>query len=256
MRINNVEYSDERNTMMQPIGWYCDCNGYNDLLTPFSRYTCNSIRPESLELDVEIAIRKRGALEFRANFMPMNDDLKELHAKFFAEEKAAYKTLDFDARRIHRTELEQICFEAKARISAMDWIEREESESLNPTQREWLRNSRKNPNPNLTDAITVIKDRKKRVSKADKLLADMQSLGIANAEELILNVERKATKSKMDGMTFNAGKKSNITLSELCRTEQHDSCPARFRVGDTSYDCKCKCHAEPEVVVQLSDFNF
>ena len=253
MRIGNVECSDDKLIFMDVVGWYCNCDGYNDILSPFSHYTCNSIRPVELDEHVEIAIRKRGVLQYWANFMPMNDEVKELYSKFFAEEKTAYKTLDFDARRSHRTELEQICFEAKARIAAMDWIEREENESLNPTQREWLRNSRKNPDPNLTDAVTVIKDRKKRVSKADKLLADMQFLGVEDSETLIRNVERKATKSKMDGITFNSGK-SKIVLSELCRIDSHLDCVGRFRVGEQSYECQCKCH-RPTPEVPMSDFD-
>jgi hypothetical protein len=250
MRLDNLEYDDRKNV----IGWYCNCDGYNDILSPISRYGCESERPVELTPTVERTIKKRG-LTAGANFMPMNEQLKELHAKFFAAEKIAYKALDFDARRAHREEIEMICLEAKASLTAMDWVERDENEQLNPTQRDWLRNSRKNPNPALNDTVTVLKERKKRMSAADRLLADMQEMGVENATSLILNVEKKAKQGKLEGMTFNSGKKSNITLSELCRTEQHEHCTAKFRVGDVVHDCKCFCHSKTPTVT-LADFNF
>lgn len=181
----------------------------------------------------------------------MEQDRAELHAQFFHHESILVKDMDYVTLKTHREELERIAFEARARITAVDAEQRLRDAQLTKGQRKNLI-SRINPDPLVTDAISIVGERKKRMSKLDKLLLDMKSIGVENAEELVKNIERKATTKQIGNITFNsAAKKSQAetAISGLCAGERHDECVGRFMVGVTSYLCACNCHnqktAEP-----------
>lgn len=127
---------------------------------------------------------------------------EELFAKFYNHEKILVKDMDDGMLREHRAELQKIAFEAKARLVAADDANRERKAKT--TNKEWLVTDQ---NPQLTDSdrINVVKVRKERMSKMDKLREQLKSAGIDDAtiKEMVGNLENKATNSKLKTITFN-----------------------------------------------------
>ena len=141
--------------------------------------------------------------------LTMDNDKVELHAKFFNHEQILIKDMDIPTLRNHRKELELIAFEARARISADDVKMREHEAKLNPKQKEWLV-SAEGPDITVSEAISNVAGRKKRMSAADKMAESLKSLGISGTglNELMSKVEmggttREVTDKRPPAMTFN-----------------------------------------------------
>lgn len=131
----------------------------------------------------------------------MNDDEK-LFAKFYNEEKVLVKDMDASQLRQHREELSKIAFEAKARLVAAD-DELREKKSKDKKSKEWLVSTENTQTS--SDAIAAVKTRTARMSKMDKLRADLRKSNIdeATINDMIRNLERKATDSNLKAITFN-----------------------------------------------------
>lgn len=144
---------------------------------------------------------------------------EELFAKFYNHEKILVKDMDHMQLREHREELQKIAFEAKARLVAADDEGRERKAKTN--NKEWLVTD---PAVNVTDAINVVKTRAARMSKMDKLQADLRKAGIDDAtiREMTRNLEAKATDSKLKTVTFNVPK---TEISAVQVTEKKESTP-------------------------------
>lgn len=215
-------------------GYSCNiCNSYNDILT--SRcWNCQSYRPNSLEiLAARVSIQRTG------EFIAMAESKTiELHTKFFMEERILIKDMDSVQIRERRAKFELIALEARSRITAEDAEERERNSKLTKEQRDWLIS---NPgiDPNVSDRL--IKEKKQRQSKADKLLESMKKLGIANADELMKEVHRKATDKQVNSISFTPTEKP-VTTSALCDCNRHSECAGRFMSENVSHACECACH--------------
>lgn len=173
------------------MSWICTRCGLNNIAAnkQCADTRCKAIRPENYNDDYLSAV-----ISDNVSRSLMEQDRAELHAQFFHHESILVKDMDYVTLKTHREELERIAFEARARLTAVDAEERTRKASMSKEQREGLI-SRINPDPNVTDAINIVAERKKRMSKADKLLADMKALGIENAEELMKNVKVDAGKT-------------------------------------------------------------
>jgi len=130
---------------------------------------------------------------------------EELFSKFYNQEKILIKDMDTVQLREHREQLSTIAFEAKARLVASDDESRERKAkngnkdwTLSPTEAD----------VNVTDAINAVKIRSARMSKMDKLKQQLLTAGIeeALANEMVANLERKATDQSAKTITFKPAK--------------------------------------------------
>lgn len=126
---------------------------------------------------------------------------EELFAKFYNHEKVLVKDMDIVQLREHREELQKIAFEAKARLVAADDENRERKAKT--ANKEWLVTDAK-PDYDVSSAINVVKKRAERMSKMDKLRDQLAKAGIdeATIKEMVGNLEKKATDSKLKTVTF------------------------------------------------------
>jgi len=195
-------------------GWECkNCKFYNDLLTSYCRI-CNAYKPFWVtdEYQARLEIRRGiflsygiyGIIEIEDK---ENEDKEltkeeELFSKFYNQEKILVKDMDDVMLRDHRNELSQIAFEAKARLIATDDEGRERS-SKSSKGKEWLipaDGSQVN-----TDAIAVVKTRAARMNKIEKLRKQLEEAGLDDetVNEMVKNLERKATEKDVKAITFN-----------------------------------------------------
>jgi len=100
--------------------------------------------------------------------------------QFYNSGKILYSSMTFEKRREWREELSEILVTARANLSAADDIDREEGAKLSPEGRKWLvTNDESGLN---SDSLLQPKLRKERMSKMDKLAADMKELGLSMAD--------------------------------------------------------------------------
>jgi hypothetical protein len=127
---------------------------------------------------------------------------EELFAKFYNHEKVLVKDMDHIQLREHREELQKIAFEAKARLVAADDETRERKAKT--ANKEWPVTDTQAPY-DVSQAINVVKTRAARMSKMDKLRKQLQDAHIdeATINEMIGNLEVKATDGKLKTVTFN-----------------------------------------------------
>jgi len=101
---------------------------------------------------------------------------EELFAQLFNHEKSLVKDMDTLSLRAHREELSKIAFEARARLTAVDDEEqgrkRKSAKANGPAGFE--RNL--NIDEATTEAINTIKERQKRLTGKEKMLANLISL--------------------------------------------------------------------------------
>ena len=126
---------------------------------------------------------------------------EELFAKLYNHQKVLVKDMDLIQIRDHREELQQIAFEAKARLTATDDEIRERKAKTN--NKEWLVTETQ-PNQTATDAINAVKRRAVRLTKMDRLKEQLEKAGIdeATVKEMVSNLERKATDKNLKTVTF------------------------------------------------------
>ncbi len=180
--------------------WLCNCglknSGLNQncaaRLTRLSgeHYQISSNKPDFWQATVI-------ANEVLMSSMTPNE---ELFAKFYNHEKLLVKDMDVVQLRTHREELAKIAFEAKARLVAADDEGRERKAKTDNKQ--WLVSSDEVLS---TDAINAPKIRKDRMSKIDKMREQLLKAGIeeATVNEMIGNLEKKATERNLKTVTFN-----------------------------------------------------
>lgn len=161
---------------------------------------------------------------------------EELFAKFYNHEKVLVKDMDRVQLREHREELQKIAFEAKARLVAADDEARERNAKT--SNKEWLVTDTR-PDFDVSSAINVVEKRRARMSKMDKLRADLQKANIdeATINEMIGNLERKATDSKLKTITFN---KPSVEVSAI-QVRESDEPKKEFNPLSIGFACsKCK----------------
>jgi len=130
---------------------------------------------------------------------------EELFSKFYNHEKILVKDMDIPTLREHREQLSTIAFEAKARLVATDDESRERKAKSG--NKEWLVTSLESDQVT-SDAINAVKVRSARMSKMDKLRQQLLTAGIDEelANEMVRNLESKATESVAKTITFKSDK--------------------------------------------------
>lgn len=171
------------------IGYFCRiCKSFNLLVeTHCKYYLCNKVRPaEYLSLALG-QIGRSVSQDYK-----MADDKVEEARKFFNAEVAVITSLDDFQLAQRLQEMCDIDFEAKSRINAIHHEQRERSAKKTGKEKSWLVNI--NDSVTVSDAINNVKERKSRMSKGDKLLADLRNLmGDDEANAVMSQVARKVT---------------------------------------------------------------
>lgn len=176
--------------------WHCkDCEFDNDDLT-IQCCICKIESPLSHHYRGLVAIKRGVILEW--GFMTPQE---ELYSKFYNRGKLFVKDMDATQLREHRDKLSEIVLEAKATLASADDELRERKAKT--TKKEWLLTPNQ-PEAVTTDAINAVKVRKERMSKIDKMKAQLLSAGIdeETVKEMISNLERKATESNLKAISF------------------------------------------------------
>lgn len=107
---------------------------------------------------------------------------EQLFSELFNHEKSLVKDMDMLSLRAHREELAKIAFEARARLTAADDEENDRKKKHNSESKPsgFARNL--NTDEATTNAINTIKERQKRLTKAEKIQASLEKLGISSAD--------------------------------------------------------------------------
>lgn len=234
------------------IGYNCDnCNGYNDITSNPCIY-CNLYNASIEQSSGIIRLTRSGEFHYMTN-----EDRIELHAKFFAEERLAIRDLTDEQMNERREEFRKIAFEAKARLTAHDSEERERNATKSKEQKAWLVSS--DTDPNITEALLAVKQRKERQSKADRMKSQLEFLGISGADKLVAQIASKQTGRAITSAPTSANpskmREKEQTASAFCLNNGHHQCDGKFRIGDVSKICDCQCH-KPKVKVDLSKISF
>jgi len=126
---------------------------------------------------------------------------EELFKKFYNHQKPLVKDMDHIQLREHRDELSLIALEAKARLVATDDEIRERKAKT--SNKEWLVTDTQTPY-DVSSAINVVKTRKERMSKMDKIREQLVKAGIdeATIKDMVGNLEKKATDKNLKTVTF------------------------------------------------------
>lgn len=145
-----------------------------------------------------------------------NDANEDLFAKFYNHEKILIANMSSDEFKAHEEELAKVAFEAKARLTAVVDKKREDNAKLRSSQKEWLMPRSGAEDALVSDAINAVGQRKKRMNKIEKL--NEQLAGFVDDETrkmLIANVERKATDSNVNLISFVKAKTDENLVEEL-----------------------------------------
>jgi len=161
-------------------GWceYCKVKDGTIVYNP-DKYFVREIRIRHITESVKMSEQKGLSNEELINSIESNERMtpqEKLHAKLFYHERLLVKDMDTLTIRAHREELAKIAFEARARLTAVD-AEEDDRKKLNRKDKQPTGFERSlNTDDKTTDAINTIK---KRVSKADKMRAGLERLGLS-----------------------------------------------------------------------------
>jgi hypothetical protein len=138
---------------------------------------------------------------------------EKLYSDFYNKEKVFVKDMDITELREHRELLSTIAFEARATLAAADDELRERKAKSNSKTKDWTL-TLNTPDSVSSDAINAVKVRKERMSKLDRMKVQLLSAGIdeVTVNEMIKNLERKATETNLKTVTFN---KPNVELAAV-----------------------------------------
>src|SRR6266545_4408092 len=106
---------------------------------------------------------------------------EELFAELFNHEKVLVKDMDLLELRAHREQLARIAFEARARLTAADDEEKDRRKQSDPKKATGFARSL-STDETTTAAINAVKERQKKLTKAEKIQAGLEKLGISSAD--------------------------------------------------------------------------
>jgi len=195
--------------------WKCSCGLENSVdrlnceLLSSSKVTNHSFNMTLAAINALEIVAVGVKLAYRANLAGRRfemTDREDKFAKFFQHELSLIADMPIGKLNEHRAELEEILFEAKARLTAIDEKHRTEKAKLSTSQRDWLTTR---DNSEVTkDAINVVQMRKSRMSKADKLREQLKAAGFEEEDikTTISAVENRVTNKGMRAITFQSNK--------------------------------------------------
>lgn len=251
------------------LHFYCtQCKGYNDILNEFCVY-CSAAAPSLITYRYRALVEiyrgiyeQRGCLELldnlrelRKELIPLNekdDNLtpeqkvaqygnmsaeEQKFARFYSEDRLLVKDMDASQLREHRDILSNIAFEAKARLTATD-DELRERKSKDKATKNWLISTENTQTT--SDAIAAVRTRTARMSKMDKLRADLRKSNIdeETIDDMIRNLERKATEKGLKTVVFKAPAIENkvVTIQSIKPSEAEEQKP--FNASNLKFGSK------------------
>lgn len=180
----NVNYSEHcaKNSCRSPRTEIGENDEFDDLLRKVREYQIRDIVNLNTSqtwglIGIQIAIHNR---DRELNRMPMTPQ-EELFSQLFNHEKQLVKDMNTLELRAHREELAKIAFEARARLTAVDDEENGRKKKKSDSQPTGFERSL-NVDDTATQAINTIKDRQKRLSKAEKIQQGLEKLGISTVD--------------------------------------------------------------------------
>ncbi len=259
---NNTQL--EFNERGKRIGWTCKHNHYKIISTNICDY-CGDERPAvfsilGTKLRIEYLLRndltvlsgrfqmplrtKELTQTYEKHYWSKTVDAKiELHMQFYNHEGQLCADMSDEELQDHLEELSNVAFEAKARIAKISDITRERD-----TKRKLAAGLLQFSQDQTFDSGTLISqptERKKRMSKMEKTLADVQKLlGVEGASELIGKLNQgKFNPENVSVSQRLINSKKEKPIAEFCRIDRHSECNGTFRIENESFTCSCKCHA-------------
>lgn len=174
--------------------WLCSCGITNvNVNLKCARDSCKTERPKEFEpydsFDALLSacrmheINRATGFHSQYYFYPGGKvtPQEELFKELFNHEKVLVRDMDLLTLRAHREELCKIAFEARARITATDEVEKELKTKHNAGKPSGFQRS-VNTDENATNAINTIKERQKKMSKMDRIQAGLEKLGISTTD--------------------------------------------------------------------------
>jgi len=172
------------------LSWLCKC-GINNANLNVSCSLCREPRVSVISTYDEIDELKTKVILWNlqlaelglARRTKMNDSnmspKEKLFAKFFSEEKTLISSMDDMMLRAHIEELQNIAFEARARLTASDDEARERTAKKKSSVRATVENDDKDFT---SAAINNLNERSKKMSKVEKEIERLVTLGIARED--------------------------------------------------------------------------
>lgn len=185
------------------MSWFCKCGAKTS--GAFDRCCYTNYKPNVEHYQVSentidfhmIAMAVAFVGKIEGSYMT---EQEELYADFYKKGKIFVKDMDMTQLREHRDELSKIAFQAKATLAAADDELRERKAGLR--NKEWTITPT-GPDQVTSDAINAVKVRKDRMTKLDKIRAQLlNSLDEATVNEMMSNLERKATEVNLKKLSF------------------------------------------------------
>lgn len=240
--------------------WNCPvCKSYNDILNNHC-VICKTDKPSWLTDLYQAEVEFNRGIYFGYGILGINqmdEDRQELHAMFFNQERILVRDMDNGQIRLGRQKLEMIALEAKARIAGRDAEMRERQASMTMKEKSWLVPSEFDPN--VSDALGQVKERKKRMTQSEKTLEVLKNLGVAGADEIVAAMEKGAGRSKAPQMTFNVGSKTKqvtTTICGMCEIDRHAECLGSFKdTSGNSQQCQCGHNSNGEASKEFDPSN-
>lgn len=151
------------------------------------------------------------------------DEKRDLFDKFYNSEAISIANMTHEDFVLHEQELALIAFEAKARLTAIIDKKRDDINKRTSNQNQWIIPRSDAEEALVSDAIAAVGKRKKRMNKIEKLKEQLQDSGLddATVEELIRNVERKATDNAVNLTTF-VSSKERETKKAIAEVKKSD----------------------------------
>jgi hypothetical protein len=180
------------------MSWFCNCGLRNSGLN----LNCADLSNKAEHFQVSNNTPDKYMAIVAGRGLNMTEQ-EALFAQFFNKGKLLVKDMDMTKLREHREVLARVVFEGKAHLAAVDDELRERKAKSGPKVKEWTLSP--TSDQVTSDAINAVKVRKERMSKMDKIAADLRKIQGMDEDainEIVSNLERKATETNLKKTTF------------------------------------------------------
>lgn len=190
------------------MSWRCSCGLINSSLNT-GCYCKTGIQVTINKPDFVMLVVAMKGLNMESRDMT---ELEKKQAKFFNETTVFVADMDRIALEEHINELADIVFEGRARLSAATQRRRELNAGLKT--KEWLV-SNDGPDATVTDAINTIQVRKQRLSKMDKIRANLlKTLPEDIVNQMMPALEARATEAQVNSIERETNKLEELETND------------------------------------------
>jgi len=200
--------------------WNCErCNGYNDYLEEHCSY-CHFHSPDYVTFKSQAIVQlQRGVFYYANMHIPRLEqssmtEQEALFAKLYNGYKIRVSEMTDEELAVHIAEISDIAFKAKVGKIAADDEKKERISKRTPKGKEFSITSNE-PDGRVSDSINAVKVRQNRKTKLDKMYDGFIAAGIPEetAQEMIRNLERKATDAQVNSFPVLKEIKSSVNIT-------------------------------------------